>query len=93
MTVKIWRDQDSHPYAVLTQGRFMKVGKDARRQPVDRLMRRLYFTSGVGVAHKSEAAQPSADDPGSRQMHLAESLVFAAARSLLGNGPLALMAA
>ena len=66
MTVKIWRDQASHPYAVVANGRLIKVGKDARRQSVDRLMRRLHFTSGVGVARKGSVSAPNSDDPASR---------------------------
>jgi hypothetical protein len=67
MTVKIWRDQASHPYAIVANGRLIKVGKDARRQSVDRLMRRLHFTSGVGVARKAGVSASKSDEPASRR--------------------------
>lgn len=82
MPVKIWRDQDSHPYAVITNGRLIKVGKDARRQSVDRLMRRLHFTSGVGVARKAGVSASTSDDPASRQI----AIVLPATRSLSLSG-------
>ena len=82
MTVKIWRDHASQPYAVLAAGRLLKVGREARRQPVDRLMRRLYFRAGVGVARKAASGPSQSDEPGSRRW---QRDLFPA-RSLLASG-------
>ncbi|MCS6802966.1 MAG: hypothetical protein RMM58_14600 [Chloroflexota bacterium] len=68
MTVKIWRDHASHPYAVVANGRLIKVGKEARRQSVERLMRRLHFASGVSAGRKASVSASTSDDPASRRM-------------------------
>lgn len=67
MSAKIWRDQEMNPYAILSQGKIFRVIKDARRQPVDKLMRRVDFSSGLGVIRKSEGAQPAREEPSSRK--------------------------
>lgn len=67
MSMKIWRDRESNPYAVLVQGKLFKLGKGDRKAPVQQLMRRLDFSvAGVGVARKGELSPQGNDDPGSR---------------------------
>src|SRR5690348_16772734 len=86
MPAKIWRDQEMNPYAILSQGRIFRVVKDSRRQPVDKLMRRVDFSQGIGVLRKSENAQPQHEEPSSRKRMIALS-DESTARSTFWSGP------